>query len=142
MHGKPLHPAILSFSLLANLLSSICIVFVNKWIYAYYKFPNMTLTCLHFVITAFGLQVCSYFNIFAPKTLPIRSMIPLSLSFCGFVVLTNLSLQYNTVGTYQLMKAMTTPCIIIIHTLFYGKAYSAKIKSTLVSIYYLKCIYI
>ena len=31
---------------------------------------------------------------------------PLALSFCGFVVFTNLSLKYNTVGTYQVaMKA-------------------------------------
>ena len=57
----------------------------------------------------------------------------LSITFCGFVVLTNLSLQFNTVGTYQLIKAMTTPCIIIIHTLFYGRKYSMKIKLTLVS---------
>ena len=134
MQGKQLHHLIISFCLLANLLSSICIVFVNKWIYVHYKFPNMTLTCLHFVITALGLRLCSYFNVFAPKSLPIKSMVPLSLSFCGFVVLTNLSLQYNTVGTYQLIKAMTTPCIIIIHTLFYGKTYSIKIKSTLVRI--------
>eukprot|EP00112_Aurelia_sp_Birch-Aquarium-sp1_P004884 Seg1551.4 transcript_id=Seg1551.4/GoldUCD/mRNA.D3Y31 product="Solute carrier family 35 member E3" protein_id=Seg1551.4/GoldUCD/D3Y31 len=134
MSGKPLHPAVLSTCLLANLLSSICIVFVNKWIYVHYNFPNMTLTCLHFVVTTLGLQICSFFNMFNPKSLPIKNMVPLSLSFCGFVVLTNLSLQYNTVGTYQLIKALTTPCIIVIHTLFYGRRYSLPIKLTLIPI--------
>lgn len=132
MQGKALHPALLTFCLVGNLLSSICIVFVNKWIYVHYKFPNMTLTCLHFVITSLGLQLCSFFNVFNQRSLPIKSMVPLSLSFCGFVVLTNLSLQYNTIGTYQLIKTMTTPCIICIHTFFYGRTYSAKVKATLV----------
>lgn len=132
MQKQPIHPAILSLCLVGNLFASICIVFVNKWIYVHYKFPNMTLTCLHFVVTSLGLQLCSFLNVFNPKSLPIKSMVPLSLSFCGFVVLTNLSLQFNTIGTYQLIKAMTTPCIIVIHTLFYGKTYSLKIKSTLV----------
>ena len=134
MGNKPLHPLVLFAGLACNLLSSICIVFVNKWIYVHYGFPNMTLTCLHFIVTTIGLQICSFFDVFHSKSLPIKSMIPLSLSFCGFVVLTNLSLQYNTVGTYQLIKTLTTPCIIFIHTLFYGRSYSTNIKLTLVSI--------
>ncbi|XP_065066747.1 solute carrier family 35 member E3-like [Rhopilema esculentum] len=134
MGNKPLHPLVLCSGLACNLLSSICIVFVNKWIYVHYGFPNMTLTCLHFIVTTIGLQICSFFNVFHPKSLPIKSMIPLSLSFCGFVVLTNLSLQYNTVGTYQLIKTLTTPCIIFIHTLFYGRSYSTNIKLTLIPI--------
>ena len=133
MTGKPLHPLVLTACLAANLVSSICIVFVNKWLYVHYKFPNITLTCLHFVITTLGLQLCSLFNVFNPKSVPIKGMIPLSLAFCGFVVFTNLSLQFNTVGTYQLIKALTTPCIIIIHSLFYQKNYSLSIKLTLVS---------
>jgi hypothetical protein len=32
---------------------------------------------------------------------PMQHVLPLCLSFCGFVVLTNLSLQYNSVGFYQ-----------------------------------------
>ncbi|XP_077982044.1 solute carrier family 35 member E3-like isoform X2 [Glandiceps talaboti] len=61
-------------------------------------------------------------------------MIPLSLTFCGFVVFTNLSLQNNTVGTYQLAKAMTTPTILLIQRTFYEKKYSTRIKLTLIPI--------
>ncbi|XP_074661863.1 solute carrier family 35 member E3-like [Tubulanus polymorphus] len=125
---------VVSLCLFVNILSSIVIVLLNKWIYTHYGFPNMTLTCFHFIVTTIGLLICKHMNIFQHKSLPILKMIPLSLSFCGFVVLTNLSLQTNTVGTYQLAKTMTTPCIILIQTYFYGKSFSWKVKLTLMPI--------
>ncbi|XDB50291.1 PREDICTED: solute carrier family 35 member E3 isoform X2 [Capra hircus] len=117
--------------LLLNLLVSICIVFLNKWIYVHYGFPNMSLTLVHFVVTWLGLYVCQKLDIFAPKSLPPSKLLLLALSFCGFVVFTNLSLQNNTIGTYQLAKAMTTPVIIVIQTLCYKKTFSTKIRLTL-----------
>ena len=116
-----------------NVCFSIVIVLLNKWIYTHYGFPNITMTCLHFVFTTLGLLVCRQLGIFQPKALPVLKMLPLSLTFCGFVVFTNLSLQTNTVGTYQLAKTMTTPCIIAIQTYFYSKEFSLKIKSCMVS---------
>ncbi|XP_015239417.1 PREDICTED: solute carrier family 35 member E3 isoform X2 [Cyprinodon variegatus] len=97
--------------LLVNLFSSICVVFINKWIYVHYRFPNMTLTLVHFVVTWLGLYVFQKIDIFSPK-----------------------SLQNNTIGTYQLAKAMTTPVIILIQTTYYKKTFSTKIKLTLVPI--------
>ncbi|MGH0139603.1 UNVERIFIED_CONTAM: hypothetical protein FKN15_014706 [Acipenser sinensis] len=120
--------------LVANLLSSICIVFINKWIYVHYGFPNMSLTLIHFVVTWLGLYVCHKLDVFAPKRLQPTKMILLALSFCGFVVFTNLALQNNTIGTYQLAKAMTTPVIIVIQTAYYKKTFSTKIKLTLIPI--------
>ncbi|XP_067110712.1 solute carrier family 35 member E3 isoform X2 [Osmerus mordax] len=120
--------------LLANLLSSICIVFINKWIYVHYGFPNITLTLIHFLMTWLGLYVCQKMDIFSPKSLQPTKIIWLALSFCGFVAFTNLSLQNNTIGTYQLAKAMTTPVIIVIQTLYYRKTFSTKIKLTVVPI--------
>ncbi|KAG7320611.1 hypothetical protein KOW79_016464 [Hemibagrus wyckioides] len=120
--------------LLVNLFSSICIVFLNKWIYVHYGFPNMTLTLVHFVVTWLGLFACQRMDIFAPKSLRASSILLLALSFCGFVAFTNLSLQNNTIGTYQLAKAMTTPVIILIQTTYYRKSFSTRIKLTLVPI--------
>ncbi|XP_053575767.1 solute carrier family 35 member E3 [Bombina bombina] len=120
--------------LLANLMSSICIVFLNKWIYVHYSFPNMSLTLLHFVVTWLGLYICQRLGVFCPKRLPASKVLLLALSFCGFVVFTNLSLQNNTIGTYQLAKVMTTPVIILIQTIWYGKMFSLKIKLTLIPI--------
>ncbi|XP_046286644.1 solute carrier family 35 member E3 isoform X3 [Marmota monax] len=120
--------------LLFNLLVSICIVFLNKWIYVHHGFPNISLTLVHFMVTWLGLYICQKLDIFAPKTLPPTKLLLLALSFCGFVVFTNLSLQNNTIGTYQLAKAMTTPVIIAIQTFCYQKSFSTRIKLTLIPI--------
>ncbi|XP_061617349.1 solute carrier family 35 member E3 isoform X2 [Phyllopteryx taeniolatus] len=124
----------LAAGLLANLLSSICIVFINKWIYVHYGFPNMALTLVHFAVTWLGLYVCQKMDVFSPKSLPLRRIAWLALSFCGFVAFTNLSLQNNSIGTYQLAKSMTTPVIILIQSSYYKKTFSTKIKLTLVPI--------
>uniref|UniRef100_A0A8B9H1C2 Sugar phosphate transporter domain-containing protein n=3 Tax=Astyanax mexicanus TaxID=7994 RepID=A0A8B9H1C2_ASTMX len=134
MAGSLFHHSPIATGLLVNLLSSICIVFLNKWIYLHYGFPNITLTLVHFVVTWLGLVMCHQMDIFSPKTLRPTKIILLALSFCGFVAFTNLSLQNNTIGTYQLIKAMTTPVIIIIQTVYYRKTFSLKIKLTLVPI--------
>ena len=122
------------FGVTANIVSAISIVFLNKAIYVSYSFPSMTLTLVHFVITSLALQFCAWLDVFAPKRVALTSVLPLACSFCGFVVFTNLSLQYNTVGTYQLAKAMTTPVILFIQTLFYSKPTSIPIILTTVSI--------
>jgi len=124
----------IGFVIILNILSSICIVMTNKWLYTHYHFPNMQLTFIHFVMTSIGLQICSAFNVFNPRSLPLKRMLPLAVTFCGFVVLTNLSLQFNTVGTYQLIKVLTTPCIMSIHAVFYKKSYSTGIVLTLIPI--------
>ncbi|XP_072176965.1 solute carrier family 35 member E3-like isoform X1 [Diadema setosum] len=124
----------ITVSLIINLCSSILIVFLNKWLYRNYGFPNITLTLLHFLMTSLGLVACLNLGLFNRKSIPLINVLPLSLTFCGFVVFTNLSLQNNTVGTYQLAKAMTTPCILLIQTVLYNKTYSMKVKLTLIPI--------
>ncbi|ESO89908.1 hypothetical protein LOTGIDRAFT_234034 [Lottia gigantea] len=123
-----------SICLALNIISSITIVILNKWIFTNYGFPNTSLTFIHFCVTSIGLHISKELNIFQPKSLPFLQMLPLALTFCGFVVFTNLSLGLNSVGTYQLIKAMTTPCIIVIQTVFYAKQFSFKIISTLIPI--------
>lgn len=123
---------LIGLGLCLNLCCSICIVFLNKWVYTKVHFPNISLTCIHFIATYVGLLVCCHFRVFNPKRLPILQVIPLSVTFCGFVVFTNLSLQNNTVGTYQLFKVLTTPVIIVIQTYAYQKKFSTRIKLTLV----------
>ena len=120
-------------SIVLNLASAISIVFLNKLIYVRYGFPSTTLTLIHFVVTSIGLQVCAQMNIFSPKKLFLVKVLPLSAAFCGFVVFTNLSLQYNTVGTYQLAKAMTTPVIMLIQAVYYNRHTSLNVKLSTVS---------
>ncbi|XP_046399136.1 solute carrier family 35 member E3-like [Ischnura elegans] len=117
-----------------NIVCSIVIVLLNKWVYVHVGFPNITLTFIHFTITFLGLYICHNLNVFKVKSVPIADILPLALTFCGFVVFTNLSLQNNTVGTYQLAKVMTTPCIILMQMYFYEKKFTLQVKLTLIPI--------
>ena len=131
---KPKHGKLFVTScLIGNIILSISIVMLNKTVYTYYGFPNVSMTCLHFVFTTIGMVICRAFGIFHPKPLPLTKMIPISMTFCGFVVFTNLSLQYNTVGTYQIIKTMTMPCIMIIQIMYYSRTFSSKVRLTIVS---------
>lgn len=105
--------------ILLNLAPVIGIVFINKFIYIHYEFPSMTLTFIHFTVTLLGLQIlCAWLDVFSPKGLLIKKMLPLATSFCGFVVFTNHSLQNNTIGTHQLAKALITLVILFIQAVF------------------------
>jgi solute carrier family 35, member E3 len=99
-----------------NVLSSIAIVLGNKWCFEAYNFRfGIFLTLCHFLTTWLGLAACSLLGVFTVRRLDWRAVLPLASLFCGFVVLTNLSLQHNSVGFYQLAKVMTTPTILLIN---------------------------
>jgi solute carrier family 35 protein E3 len=42
-------------------------------------------------------------------------------AYVGFIVFNNLSIQYNTVGFYQISKIMITPVVVVIEYFAYGK---------------------
>lgn len=110
------------------------IVLLNKWLYVNTGFPNITLSMIHFLITFLGLIICERLNVFCIKSVPLKEMILIAMSFCGFVVLTNLSLAHNTVGTYQIAKMLTTPCVIFMQIIFYNKSFSTSVMLTLIPI--------
>jgi solute carrier family 35 protein E3 len=116
-----------------NILSSIVIVQINKYIYVEYGFPNISLTCIHFIITFLGLLVCNRFQVYQHVEIPIVKMLPMAVTFCGFVVLTNISLQFNAIGTYQCLKTLTIPVVMLITWFYYKQTYSLKVKVSTVS---------
>ncbi|XP_071874306.1 solute carrier family 35 member E3-like isoform X1 [Bombus fervidus] len=125
---------ITAFYLILNIFFSIVIVLLNKWLYVHTGFPNITLSMIHFVITSIGLTICEKFDVFCIKDIAIKEMFLIAMTFCGFVMLTNLSLAHNTVGTYQVAKMLTTPCVIIMQIIFYNKKFSILVKLTLIPI--------
>ncbi|XP_003701249.2 solute carrier family 35 member E3-like [Megachile rotundata] len=120
--------------LILNIFFSVVIVLLNKWLYIHIGFPNITLSMIHFIITFIGLIICEKFDIFCIKDIAIKEIFLIAATFCGFVVLTNLSLAYNTVGTYQVAKMLTTPCVIIMQIIFHKKQFSIFVKLTLILI--------
>lgn len=120
------------FYLFLNAASSIGIVFMNKVVFQIHDFKYGTLlTFVHFIFTFIGLEICRLMGMFEYKHVPIKKVLPLCVSFCGFVALTNLSLVYNSVGFYQLIKVLTTPIIVVIQTMFYGESFGVRIKLSL-----------
>ena len=119
--------------LIVNFLSSILIIFQNKYIFSYLGFPNISLTCIHFIVTYLMLELCYIYGMFEKKGIPFNHLLLLSLSFCGFVALTNLSLQFNTVGTSQIIKVLTMPSVALLEFLYYTKILSTRVYATFVS---------
>lgn len=90
---------------LLNIVSAVGIVLVNKFIYTHYNFPHgLVLTLYHFVLTSIGLKILAAVGMFPIKPVKLVKVLPLSISFCSYVVLTNLSLLYNSGTFYQVKK--------------------------------------
>ncbi|CAF0909372.1 unnamed protein product [Rotaria sordida] len=118
----------------SNILSSIGIIFLNKYIFAHCQIKTMTLTAIQMIFTSIGLIICLQMNTFVHKKVPIIKVLPLAISFCAFVVFTNLSLEYNTIGTYQLFKVLTTPVVALISWQYYKIKYSRMVILTLIPV--------
>jgi solute carrier family 35 protein E3 len=117
-----------------NILASIGIIFLNKYIFSHCQIKTMTLTAIQMVFTSLGLIICLKMNTFVRKSVPIVKVLPLSIAFCAFVVFTNLSLEYNTIGTYQLFKVLTTPVVALISWQYYKTKYSRMVIATLIPV--------
>jgi len=76
----------------------------------------------HFSITFLVLLACSShptYRLFDSKRLPLLPMLPICLFFAGSIVLSNLSLAWNSVGFFQLTKILTTPCVVLLGYLMF-----------------------
>jgi solute carrier family 35 protein E3 len=118
-----------------NFFSSVIIIVLNKAVFVTHRFNYATfLTVIHFMFTFLGLHWLAHIGHFEIKRVRIRAVLPLVFAFCGFVVFNNLSLQYNSVGCYQLMKVMTTPVVAIIQTVWYNAPLDNRLKISLIPI--------
>jgi len=118
-----------------NVSSSISIVMVNKAVFNLYGFQfGTTLTFFHFIATAIGVHLCALFKVFEVKKVDIAQVLPLVFTFIGFVVFTNLSLMYNSVGFYQVMKILTAPVIVVVNAYVYDTHIANNVKMSLVPV--------
>jgi drug/metabolite transporter (DMT)-like permease len=124
---------VIGIGLIVNLVSCVAIIQINKYIYTEYYFSNMCLTCIHFLITFVCLVLLNQLGVFTFVRVSLKKMLPMSMSFCGYILLTNYSLQFNSIGTYQCLKALSTPGVMIISIYFYKHEYSNRVKLAVVS---------
>ncbi|PQE10495.1 Solute carrier family 35 member E3 protein [Rutstroemia sp. NJR-2017a BBW] len=121
-----------------NILSTVTLVFLNKWILKDPQLKKMQISFAmwHFTCTTIVLWIASRspFNLFVPIRLPFLQMIPLCSFFAGFLILGNLSLTFNSVGFYQLAKIMTTPCVALLQFIFLQKSVSYQTILALASV--------
>eukprot|EP00188_Purpureofilum_apyrenoidigerum_P006137 Plantae.Rhodophyta-Purpureofilum_apyrenoidigerum.ctg9014.p1 GENE.Plantae.Rhodophyta-Purpureofilum_apyrenoidigerum.ctg9014~~Plantae.Rhodophyta-Purpureofilum_apyrenoidigerum.ctg9014.p1 ORF type:complete len:344 (+),score=66.49 Plantae.Rhodophyta-Purpureofilum_apyrenoidigerum.ctg9014:198-1229(+) len=112
------------FSIILNFVSSTGIVTANKIVMDESRLGfnyATTVTFIHFVFTTMCLLMCAKLGVFTPKQLDFKKAAKLSFVNMGFVVCSNLSLQYNSVGFYQVMKHMTVAAVVAIEALVYKK---------------------
>lgn len=58
-----------------------------------------------FAVTAgAAMEVCTRLGIFDRKQLDVRAVAPLAVSYVGYIALSNLSLQLNSVAFYTIAK--------------------------------------
>ncbi|CDF35525.1 similar to glucose-6-phosphate/phosphate translocator [Chondrus crispus] len=130
--GVDLHVA---SSMCLNFGSSVSLVVLNKVVMDNHGFKfAATLTFFHLVCTFLLLRLAAALGIFEIKRLPVRDVAKLAAGTMGFITFTNLSLQHNSVGFYQVMKVMTTPTVVIIEALLYQKYLENTLRLSLVPV--------
>lgn len=118
-----------------NLLSSVVLVITNKILMNLYDFKFATfLTCLHLITTYSVLQSGASAKVFVSRKIPFFNVFQLACGSMGFICLTNLSLQHNSVGFYQIMKVMTLPVVAFLEWLVSERKFSNSVLFSLATV--------
>ncbi|KAL0236151.1 hypothetical protein GEMRC1_002733 [Eukaryota sp. GEM-RC1] len=118
--------------ILLNTVSAVSIVLLNKVLFSTYEFGFGTiLTFTHFIVTFCGLHAMAKRKMFVPATLTFKDVAPLSLAFTGYVVFNNLSLVYNPVNFYQILKILISPTVALFEYFIYKKKFGIITLSSL-----------
>ncbi|GLC36795.1 hypothetical protein PLESTF_001309800 [Pleodorina starrii] len=128
MAGHNTSPYIKVFYVFLNVFSACCIVFVNKLVFATYRFHFVTtLTLVHTFFTWAGMLLFARVNFFTAKHLSPVAVAPLTLGYVGYIILNNLSLNLNTVGFYQILKIAIAPTVMLLDFLMHGRTQTWRI---------------
>ena len=113
-----------------NIAATVSIVFANKIVLSTYGFSfPVFLTLLHALATAAGMELMRRAGAFAAAThVPAagREVLPVAAAYVASIVLSNWSIQANTVGFYQLCKVLITPTLIAVERVWLGRRPSGR----------------
>eukprot|EP01012_Entosiphon_sulcatum_P018854 TRINITY_DN23653_c0_g1_i1.p1 TRINITY_DN23653_c0_g1~~TRINITY_DN23653_c0_g1_i1.p1 ORF type:complete len:305 (+),score=74.62 TRINITY_DN23653_c0_g1_i1:426-1340(+) len=110
-------------SIATNVASSVGLILVNKQLVfnvAQFHFGT-ALTIIHFACTFLICLGAGFTGFFELRRLPLFEVLKISVAFCGYVLFQNLSLAYNSIGFYQIMKIANTPTILLLERLLFGR---------------------
>lgn len=120
-----------ALAMLFNFVSSVGLVNANKRVFESGFSFAATLTCWHYAFTSLGLLLLSLARVFDAKRLDARKCVKLALGNISFVVFSNLSLQYNSMAFYQLMKHLSTPVVVFLEMYVYGQRFDSALMRAL-----------
>lgn len=120
------------FIIVASVVSSVSLIIVNKAIMKNYNFHFvLCLTAFHFLCTSAAMKLLALNKVFEPQSMPTVEAVKMAAAGVGSIVFMNLSLSYNSVGTYQMMKLAVIPCAMVLSYLAKGTTYSTKRMASL-----------
>eukprot|EP00937_MAST-01D_sp_MAST-1D-sp2_P002712 g2712.t1 len=106
-----------------NIVSGVCVVLLNKYIYQADGFTFMiTLSALHFLFTwalTRALAACHYFEPKAPQG-GFMKLLPVALGSLASVCFMNLNLAHNSVLFYQVIKLACVPVSALVQRSLYN----------------------
>merc|ERR1712086_265702 len=109
-----------------SVLSAVSIVVLNKQLMKQLPTPAFV-TCVQYVAMSIALEVMANLGVFSKRSFPAKRLklrVALSLIIGFAPAVSNMSLQYNSVGTYQIFKTLQTPAIACGEYLLQGKTVS------------------
>jgi len=109
--------------LTCNFFFSVAVITANKHAFGCFPFPG-ALTAVHYLLSWAGVEALLKAGAFERK--PIDSshrhiFVPLIIAWSLGNTLSNVSLEKNSVGFYQMMKILVTPAVVAVDWFAYGK---------------------
>jgi len=109
-----------------NIVTSVGIVLLNKAIFGTLPYA-VTLTISHALLGVVVLACAWGLKLFRPKWFTRWDLVLCGIATVGSVGLFNLTLQYCSIGFYQLSKLAVTPAILLVESLTTKKRYPRKV---------------
>ncbi|CCW71863.1 unnamed protein product [Phytomonas sp. Hart1] len=123
------------YVLVINIVVYLIYIFLNKEILEEYGFPYaLILTSIQFVFSFLTLWICLWLGLLEHKQLPLYEVLPVSLSYCSYISLSNLSLMLNPAYFYQFMGVISLFMLFIWRMHFYTMFSSLKMYAGFVGV--------
>ena len=109
--------------LVVNFFAAILVISLNKRVFSVFPFPA-TLTSIHYFVAWAGVAILNAAGTFERRAVPpdqTNSFYSLIVCWSLCNALSNISLERNSVGFYQLAKLLVMPSLVVFDRFFYDR---------------------